>query len=219
MLIFHISYMIYYICFMITKINLRDQVKNILLQRMKSGVLNAGDPISISGLAQELEVSAIPVREALAQLEQVKIIKAIPNRGFVVSPVDEDQIKPLYELIASLESLAIENTVYDTNHIILLQKQQEVFRQTTSAIERINADMDFHDTLTKKYASPTAQQILGDLKIRIFFYEKKFMDQNGFYNDSEDHHQDIIEQLKKGNSQAAIQAVKRNWMQILNFES
>ena len=49
--------------------------------------------------------------------------------------------------------------------------------------------------------------------------QKKFMDQNGFYNDSEDHHQDIIEQLKKGNSQAAIQAVKRNWMQILNFES
>jgi len=203
---------------MITKIILRDQIKNILLQRMRTGELDAGDAISIAGLAKELEVSAIPIREALAQLEQVKIIMAIPNRGFIVTPVDEREIKPLYELIASIEALAIENSPYDNDQLSLLTKIQQTFAETKVAIDRINADMDFHHALTENYFNPTAQQILSDLKIRIFFYEKQFMDENGFYEGSEDHHEKIIDSLKKGDNMAAIASLKTNWMQILDFK-
>lgn len=202
---------------MITKINLRDQVKNILLQRMKAGELDAGDSISIAQLAKELEVSTTPIREALTQLEQVKIIMAIPNRGFIVTPIDEEDIKPLYQLIVALEVLAIENSDFDEKRIKSLKHIQKHFIKTDTAIDRIKADMDFHRTLTENYLNPTAQQILSDLKTRIFFYEKNFMDEHGFYNDSEKHHEVIIESLENGKIENAVHSLKANWMQILDF--
>lgn len=202
---------------MITKINLKDQIKNILLQRMKAGQLNAGDAISIAQLAKELDVSTTPIREALSQLEQVKIIMAIPNRGFIVTPIDQTEIKPLYELIASLEALALENIEFDEEKIQYLIRIQDNFKKTSTAIERINADMEFHRVLTEDYANATAQQILSDLKTRIFFYEKQFMEEHGFYDDSEQHHEIIIENLQLGKINKAVSALKLNWMQILDF--
>lgn len=185
---------------------------------MKTGALNAGDSVSLSQLANELEVSTTPIREALSQLEQVNLIKAIPNRGFIVAPINHEEIKPLYELIAALEVLAIENSSFSKEDLSLLKHYQDEFEATTNAIDRINADMNFHQKLTSNYQNETALQILGDLKMRIFFYEKEFMDEHGFYNDSESHHHKIINALEQGNKAEATTIIKANWLQILNYQ-
>jgi DNA-binding GntR family transcriptional regulator len=204
---------------MIEKISYRDQVRNILLERMKTGEMKAGDKVSLAQLSRELEVSVTPIREALTQLQQANIIESIPNRGFVLPTLKTEEVKHLYELVACLEGLAIENSVYTPEIIQKLKVQQAIFQQTTTAIERINADMLFHQVLTAPYENPISAQILSDLKIRIFFYEKGFMDENGFYKDSEHHHDIIIEHLEKNETQQAAQILRDNWMQILNYTS
>lgn len=202
---------------MIVKINFRDQVRDILLERMKSGILNAGDAISLAKLSRELEVSVTPIREALTQLQQANIIEAIPNRGFVIPEISTTDVKDLYQLVASLECLAIEHTTFPTSLLEKLKKQQQRFKATTNAIDRINADMVFHELLTSAYPNKTAQRILEDLKIRIFFYEKRFMEEHGFYEDSSHHHERIIECLEKDNTPAAAVLLKKNWLQIIKY--
>jgi DNA-binding GntR family transcriptional regulator len=202
---------------MIEKINYRDQVRNILLERMKTGKMQAGDKISLAQLSRELDVSVTPIREALTQLQQSNIIESIPNRGFVLPILKTEEVKNLYELVACLEGLAIENSVFDSKIIQKLKVQQAIFQQTTTAIERINADMLFHEVLTSAYNNPISAQILSDLKIRIFFYEKGFMDAHGFYKDSEHHHDKIIAHLEKNETAQAAQILRDNWMQILNY--
>jgi len=72
---------------MIVKPSFRDEVREFLLNEMKKGNLHEGQTINLAALARKLGVSVTPIREALTQLQQSRIITAIPNRGFIISPL------------------------------------------------------------------------------------------------------------------------------------
>lgn len=59
-------------------------------------------------VAEELEVSRTPIREALRRLEAEGFVTTSPNRGAAVRDVSIDEIVDLYELRARLESYAAE---------------------------------------------------------------------------------------------------------------
>ncbi len=202
---------------MITKINLRDQVRNYLLAEMKTGRLQLGKTINLAALSRELNVSVTPIREALTQLQQAHIIKAVPNRGFVIAELDVKEAEDLYNLVASLEVMALESTEFDDDSIARLKKQQDVFENSKDAISRIQADLDFHELLTQGFENDLALQILKDLKTRIFFYERAFTSDESFYNKSDNQHEAIISAIADDNVPTASLLLKMNWMLILNY--
>ena len=217
MWLFARSYTIYYIAFMIARMSYRDQVREYLQNQMLLGELNAGQTLSLAGLARELDVSVTPIREALTQLEQARIISSVPNRGFIISDIDAGEAKDIYELIAALESLALENSEFSDKDLRDLEKAQKKFRSAKTAIEKVKADLSFHECLTKNYDNSFAQQIIRDLKTRIFFYEKSYMQDAVLTDVSGDQHSGIIELLKAGKRKQAAKIVKNNWLIILEF--
>lgn len=202
---------------MIQKINLRDQVRDNLLFEMKQGKLHIGKTINLAALSRELGVSVTPIREALTQLQQSHIIKAVPNRGFIIAELDVKEAEDLYGLVASLEVMAIENSEFDQDHIDALRKQQDVFENAQDAISRIQADLEFHHLLTKGYENELALKILQDLRTRIFFYERAFTSDDSFYNKSDNQHEAIISAIADDNVPTASLLLKMNWMLILNY--
>ncbi len=202
---------------MITKISYRDQVREHLQDQMLAGNLHAGQTLSLAGLARELEVSVTPIREALTQLEQAKIITAIPNRGFIISEIKAKEAKNIYELIANLESLALENSAFSAKDLEDLDNSQKRFGLAKTAVEKVKADLDFHEILTQNYDNSFAQQIIRDLKTRIFFYEKSYMEDVDFTDVSDDQHLEIIELVKAGKQKNAAKIIKKNWLIILKF--
>lgn len=202
---------------MIKKINLRDQVRDYLLFEMKQGKLNIGKTINLAALSRELGVSVTPIREALTQLQQSHIIKAVPNRGFIIAELDVKEAEDLYGLVASLEVMAIENSQFDQEHIDALRRQQDVFENAQDAISRIQADLEFHHLLTKGYENELALKILQDLRTRIFFYERAFTSDDSFYNKSDNQHEAIISAIADDNVPTASLLLKMNWMLILNY--
>ncbi|WP_282111603.1 GntR family transcriptional regulator [Maribacter stanieri] len=202
---------------MLVKINLRDQVRDYLLSEMITGNLKIGKTINLAALARHLKVSVTPIREALTQLQQAHIIKAVPNRGFIIAELDVEEAEDLYELVANLEVMAIENSEFNEEDIINLKNQQEVFENAPDAISRIQADLEFHRLLTKGYKNDLALKILNDLKTRIFFYERAFTNDNFFYNKSDNQHESIIAAIADDNVPTASLLLKMNWMLILNY--
>lgn len=202
---------------MISKTSYRDQVREHLQNEMLLGNLNAGQTLSLAGLARELQVSVTPIREALTQLEQSKIITSIPNRGFVISDIDPKEAKNIYELIANLESLALENSEFSAKDLKDLEKAQTKFGKAKTPIEKVKADLDFHEILTRNYDNPFARQIIRDLKTRIFFYEKSYMEDVGLTDVSDEQHLEIIELVRTKKQKKAAQIVKENWLIILQF--
>ena len=95
---------------MIEKKIFRNQVREHLISKMRSGELTDGQLLSLEALARELDISVTPIREALTQLEQSHVVIGVPNRGFMIPKPSAQEAKNVYELIAALEALSIQNS-------------------------------------------------------------------------------------------------------------
>lgn len=195
----------------------RDEVREHLLLEMRKGNLQEGQVINLAALAREIGVSVTPIREALTQLQQSRIITAIPNRGFIISELSLKEAQDLYDLVADLEVLALENSSFDEASIEKLKNQQKVFKNAEDTITRIGAKLEFHRLLTENYSNSLAQRILEDLKIRIFFYEREFMADDLLYSKSDNQHDAIISAIADDNVPTASLVLKMNWMLILDY--
>jgi DNA-binding GntR family transcriptional regulator len=66
---------------------LTDHVHDRLLELLMDGRYEPNAALSIDGIARELDVSATPVREALARLETTGLVVRVALRGYRVAPL------------------------------------------------------------------------------------------------------------------------------------
>ncbi len=66
---------------------LADEVYEQLMVYLIDGRLEAGLPVSIDGMAREMDVSPTPVREALARLESTGLVTRVALKGYRVAPL------------------------------------------------------------------------------------------------------------------------------------
>lgn len=85
---------------------LREQVKDVLLQRIVRGELQPGERLVETRIAQELGTSQAPVREALRDLELLRLVESEPFRGARVRAFREQELVEIYPVRAVLEELA-----------------------------------------------------------------------------------------------------------------
>jgi len=85
---------------------LRDQIKDVLLQRILDGAYSPGQRIVETRVAEEFGVSQAPVREALRELEILRLVVSEPFRGARVRDVSTREIAEAYPVRAALEELA-----------------------------------------------------------------------------------------------------------------
>jgi DNA-binding GntR family transcriptional regulator len=83
--------------------NLSDQLFDLLRDRILTGLVLPDQPIRQDALAAELGVSKIPLREALARLEQEGLVINQANRGFFVRAMNAPEAAEVYALRAKLE--------------------------------------------------------------------------------------------------------------------
>jgi DNA-binding GntR family transcriptional regulator len=80
-----------------------------LHEAIVTGVLPPGKRLPIEELAETLEMSPMPIREALRLLDSVGLVDNIPHRGARVTELSIGDLQDLYEARLALESLAIHN--------------------------------------------------------------------------------------------------------------
>jgi DNA-binding GntR family transcriptional regulator len=72
-----------------------------------SGVLTPGTHLPIEDLAARLEMSPMPVREALRQLDSAGLVENVPHRGARVTELSLADLHEIYEARLALEPLAV----------------------------------------------------------------------------------------------------------------
>lgn len=77
-----------------------------LLEEIRSGNLLPGDRLIETDLADRLNISRTPVREAIRQLEADGLITHLPRTGATVRRLDYSEVIELYEMRAVLEGTA-----------------------------------------------------------------------------------------------------------------
>lgn len=86
---------------------LREQVVDVLMQELRSGEFAPGERLTEQGLAERLDVSRTPIREALNQLMEQGLLQARPRGGYVVPSPTVDQIRQIIAVRALLEPPAV----------------------------------------------------------------------------------------------------------------
>ncbi|WP_282203212.1 GntR family transcriptional regulator [Kitasatospora fiedleri] len=89
-------------------LSLREQIRGHIVEGIVSGRWKPGERIVERRVAAELDVSQTPVREALRELETLRLIESSPNKGVRVRMLTAADLEEIYPVRAGLEQLAAE---------------------------------------------------------------------------------------------------------------
>ena len=89
-----------------TQPTLVEQVVNAIVSEIVEGELPANSRLIQDELAQAYGVSRQPVQQALLLLRERGLLREAPGRGLIVSPLDVDFVRNLYEIRSMLDGLA-----------------------------------------------------------------------------------------------------------------
>ncbi len=86
--------------------SISDRVKQVLLDRILNGRYKPGDRLVELQIARELDTSQGPVREALRELEVMRLVESEPYRGTRVREISLRELRETYQLRGELEAFA-----------------------------------------------------------------------------------------------------------------
>jgi len=89
-----------------TQPTLVEQVVNAIVSEIVDGELPSNSRLIQDELARAYGVSRQPVQQALLLLRDRGLVREAPGRGLIVSPIDPDFVRKLYEVRAMLDGLA-----------------------------------------------------------------------------------------------------------------
>lgn len=84
-----------------------DVVAQVLREAILHGLYEAGQPLRQDEIAATLQISKIPVREALRGLEAEGLVVFQANRGATVAPLRPAEAQEIAEIRIALETLAL----------------------------------------------------------------------------------------------------------------
>jgi DNA-binding GntR family transcriptional regulator len=143
--------------------NLREQIKDVILQRILDGEYEPGARLVETRIAQELGVSQAPVREALRDLEQLGCIIHEPFRGCSVRAFSAQELLEAFPVRAALEALAAQLAAERITEAELLQLAELVGTMRDAADrgdphDQSQANAQFHATIVRAARNPTLER-------------------------------------------------------------
>lgn len=129
---------------------LSEKVYKAFKRDIIRGVHPAGEPLTEKDLAKRYRASRTPVREAALRLQEDRLLRIVPNRGYFVSPITLQELNDIYEYRAAVECAAAELAARKATDSELLQKliglAETSYRADSieSYMEFIEADTVFH---------------------------------------------------------------------------
>ena len=143
-----------------------------LRQAIITGRVPPGQPITIQGIAERLEVSAMPVREALHRLVADGALENLDNRRVRVPDIDPDKFDEIITARIALETIAAERAMPFIDYLRLARLQQldaeidaaYVAGNIESGIER---NFAFHRCLYEVRASAVLLPLIESVWLRL----------------------------------------------------
>lgn len=127
---------------------LREQIRRVLVDGLLAGRWQPGERIVERRVAAELNVSQAPVREALRELEALRLIESVPNKGARVRDFGVADMAEIYPVRAGLELVAAELAAHRlADDPRPLEREVEALKQasaTGDTEEQIKHSVEFH---------------------------------------------------------------------------
>lgn len=132
-----------------------DAAYRVVRQRILDNHWAPGHHALEQALALELGMSRTPVREACIRLANEGLVEVVPRHGVRVLPVSPSDMREIYEILTSLESMAAELVAKTRPSAVKLAPLEKASRDMEKALKRddldawAEADERFHRLLVQ----------------------------------------------------------------------
>ena len=176
---------------------LSDQLVDLVRNRILSGAVSTDQAIRQDALAAELGVSKIPLREALARLEEEGLIRSQANRGFFVRPLSTSEANEVYELRIKLEpeatALAAELAT-EADHAHAIETLDTLYNVTDEHGDGVGAfNRAFHRALFRPCGKPITIGILERLQVLSERYVRMHLEPLGRDERANEEHRELLQ--------------------------
>ncbi len=193
---------------------LSEQIFTLVRDRIISGKIPVDAAIRQDALAAELGVSKIPLREALARLEQDGLLMSHANRGFFVRPLSYDEVEEVYALRLKLEPEAVglaatmakdadRRAAHDA--LVALDEAAASNKPEVGQLNRA-----FHMSLVKPLRRPVTIQIIERLNIISERYVGKHLEPAGRDDRAHKEHTGMYQLWAAGKSSEVAQMMSEH---------
>ena len=176
------------------------------------GTYKSGDALIETKLAEELNVSRTPIREAIRQLELEELVICIPNRGVFVQSISDQDIEDIYTIRKLLEGQVarwvcerISNE--QMNRLSEIVELMELYTRRDDKVNLARLDTEFHDLLYEACKSRTLRHTLTTIHHNSAYSRLGNFTVAGRAKLSLNEHRAIFEAIEKHNADAASQLI------------
>lgn len=185
----------------LTQIVVSKLRKSIYDGSIFDGEYGPGSRLNITDLAKRLDVSPIPVREALRRLEAEGLVEFRPNRGVVVRELSASELRELFLIRLPLETLAATEAAR-----LRSEKSIQVLESILRKMDGANqADMwrtlheRFHEELYALSQLPHLTRMIVSLRGQMRPYAKLYSDDPEQVKHVQEEHYALLQALRKRN--------------------
>lgn len=153
---------------------LRAHVVQMLSDGILSGKYKPGDRLNESQIARELNISRIPVREALSQLQEQGLVQNRERRGMFVTNIGPEEVLQISSLriVLETEALRLARARMTPEIVARLEKlvaQMDAWNGTL--LEAAALDLEFHRVLWNAAGNPYLERALNSLMVPLFAHK------------------------------------------------
>lgn len=171
----------------------QDWVYRVLREGIVSGALKGGTQLKQDEISDALNVSHIPVREALRQLEAQRLVTILPNRGASVTELSREMLIDMMQVRAAISTamlrLAIPRMTEEDFAAIDANLMEQ--RACTSAVAYEKLNNAFHELMNARATNPVAELMTENIHANIDRYLR-----SSFYDNEADRAHSIEEHEK-----------------------
>lgn len=191
-----------------------DQVVDAIVEATATGVFLPGDRVVEAEVARSLNVSRVPVREALRILESQGVVVNTRYRGMSLMNVTVDRLEKILKVRTALESLAVEEilermkedpSVIEPLEVTVRNLHQAVARNDSYGVARL--DTEFHRTLCRLSGNDVLLHMWEPLSRQltiIFGLSTLQKDLDLIVTE----HDELLEKLKAGDREQVLELVR-----------
>jgi DNA-binding GntR family transcriptional regulator len=197
---------------------LRDVAYETMRTAILDGTLAPGEKLQDAQLGEWLKLSRTPIREALARLEEDGLVETFPQRFTRVAPLNRDQARDTFQLVAAIHGLAARLAVpHITNETIKQLKACNRDFKAALATPDVDAataaDDAFHGVFVELSGNAEIPRTLARLMPRLRRLERlRFGSLPG--RRSVKQHKRIVTTAAAGDADGAAEAATENWLAL-----
>lgn len=150
--------------------SLSEKIQQHLKADILAGRLLPGQRLTIDDIASQLDVSPMPVRDAVRRLDALGFLRVAPRRGVYVAEYDQAKFKNILEIRTALECLAVDLStaaIPASDIDAAIQRYQEAgrrFSETGDPSALVACDSLVHDLVIQYCNNPELMALMDQLK-------------------------------------------------------